>query len=143
MSQVFRTTRIVQFCETDSAGIAHFSNFVVYMEQAEHELLRSIGESVMSRDEEGHISWPRVACECRFQSPVRFEDELRIDVSITKLGRSSITYQFDFSCGERAVANGSMTSVCCRVAQDTAPTSMPIPAHFLDKLQPFVASTAD
>ena len=46
MSQVFKTERRVEFRDTDAAGIVHFSVFFAYMEQAEHEFLRSLGLSV-------------------------------------------------------------------------------------------------
>ena len=44
--QPFRTTRRVEFCDTDMAGIAHFSNFFRWMESAEVEFLRQRGLSV-------------------------------------------------------------------------------------------------
>ena len=37
----FRTTRRVEFRDTDAAGIVHFSAFFFYMESVEHEFLRS------------------------------------------------------------------------------------------------------
>ena len=46
MPNGFQFERRVEFCETDAAGIAHFSSLIVYMEQAEHALLRSLGLSV-------------------------------------------------------------------------------------------------
>lgn len=42
----FSFERRVEFCETDAAGIAHFSSLAIYMEQAEHALIRSVGISV-------------------------------------------------------------------------------------------------
>ncbi len=87
MAEVFRTTRRVEFRETDAAGIAHFSAFLCYMEQAEHDLLRTLDWSVMIPHEEtGYLSWPRVHVECDFQGTVQFEDVLDIAVDIT-LGR--------------------------------------------------------
>ena len=47
---LFRVKRRVEFADTDMAGIVHFSAFFVYMEQAEHELLRSLGLSVVAHD---------------------------------------------------------------------------------------------
>lgn len=38
--------------------MVHFSVFFVYMEQAEHEMLRHLGLSVMLADEGGPISFP-------------------------------------------------------------------------------------
>ena len=42
----YRVKRRVEFHETDSAGIVHFSNFFRYMEAAEVEFLNSLGLSV-------------------------------------------------------------------------------------------------
>jgi len=42
MSQTFKHRRIIEFRDTDMAGIVHFSNFFSYMEQAEHAFLRSV-----------------------------------------------------------------------------------------------------
>ena len=61
MTQHYKTTRRVEFRDTDAAGMVHFSVFFVYMEQAEHELLRHLGLSVVLSDESGPISFPRVA----------------------------------------------------------------------------------
>ena len=48
MSSAFLWERRVEFHETDAAGIAHFSSLLIFMEQAEHALLRSLGLSVAS-----------------------------------------------------------------------------------------------
>ena len=45
MSTAFVTSRRVEFSDTDAAGIVHFVAFFRMMEQAEHELLRSVGLS--------------------------------------------------------------------------------------------------
>ena len=79
----FQTQRRVEFRDTDAAGIMHFSAFFVYMEQAEHELLRSLGLSVVAHDDEGEISWPRISATCDFRNPARFEDLL--DIALTML----------------------------------------------------------
>jgi len=87
MTQLFHTTRRVEFCHTDAAGIIHFGAFFEFMEQAEHELLRSRDLSVFMNDDAGIISWPRVAARCEFRSAARFEDMLDIEVNISRLGR--------------------------------------------------------
>lgn len=47
----FEFERRVEFCETDAAGIVHFSSLLQYVEQAEHALLRSVGFTVHSGKE--------------------------------------------------------------------------------------------
>jgi acyl-CoA thioester hydrolase len=138
MAEPFKTTRRVEFRDTDAAGIAHFSVFFLYMEQAEHELLRNLGLSVMLHDEQGKMSFPRVGARCDYQRPVRFEDVVDIEVSIVRLGQKSLTYEFNFSHQGAAVASGQLTTVCCRFAPDGTPQSTPIPQWMAEKLQPLV-----
>jgi 4-hydroxybenzoyl-CoA thioesterase/acyl-CoA thioester hydrolase len=131
----FHTKRRVEFRDTDAAGIVHFSAFFVYMEQAEHELLRSLGLSVVAHDNEGEIGWPRIAATCEFLSPARFEELLDVHVTVDRLGRKSITYAFSFTRDETSIARGSMTSVCCRLHPGQAPQGIEIPAWFAHQLR--------
>ena len=135
MDFVFRTQRRVEFRDTDAAGIVNFSVFFTYMEQAEHELLLSRGLHVMTHDDAGSVSWPRVAARCDYQSSARFEDLLDIEVTISRLGKKSITYEFHFSVGGRAVASGEVTAVCCRIGAGSELKSIPIPPDFTARLQ--------
>ncbi len=135
MSAPFRLQRRVEFCETDAAGIAHFSSFFLFMEQAEHALLRNLGLSVHQQDSEGLLSWPRVHAACDYLSPVRFEQILDVAVSVERLGEKSATYAFDFSLAGRPVAKGKVTTVCCRVVPDQPPRAVPIPAWIAELLR--------
>jgi len=132
----FQAQRRVEFVDTDAAGIAHFSAFLIYMEQTEHEFLRSLGLSVVDRDAEGPYSWPRVSVACDFHGAVRFEDLLDIELSITRLGDKSVSYAFDFRHAGRLVATGRLTAVCCRIV-DGQIASIPIPATVRAKLEPW------
>jgi 4-hydroxybenzoyl-CoA thioesterase/acyl-CoA thioester hydrolase len=137
MSEPHRTTRRVEFRDTDAAGIAHFSAFFFYMESVEHEFLRTLGLSVLTDDDSGPVSWPRVSASCDYQSAARFEDVLEISLRIARLGTKSVTYEFDFFCGGRAVATGKTVAVCCRIPNGAAPESIAIPAAIAAKLRPF------
>ncbi len=136
MTQHFKTTRRVEFRDTDAACMAHFSMFFVYMEQAEHELLRHLGLSVHAADTDGPISFPRVAARCDYQRAVKFEDVLEIEVAIVRLGKKSVTYEFNFTHDGRPVASGQTTTVCCRLTNDGLPKSISIPDWMLQKLAP-------
>ena len=140
MSEEFHYERRVEFCETDAAGIAHFSAYFQYMEQAEHALLRHLGTSVIAKDEVGTISWPRVNATCDYTGPVKFEDVIDIIVRIERLGRKSVTYTFDFRLRDNTVASGKMTAVCCRI-NDSIPESVSIPSWLVEQMRPFVTSS--
>src|SRR5689334_19819650 len=51
MPTEFTVRHLVQFSETDMAGIVHFSNYFRWMEEVEHAFLRSLGMSVSMRHE--------------------------------------------------------------------------------------------
>jgi YbgC/YbaW family acyl-CoA thioester hydrolase len=115
MTPPFRTTRRVEFADTDLAGIAHFANFFRYMESAEVDFLHALGLSVRLEWEQEHLGFPRVAAACDYLRPVTFEDVLEIDVRVEKVGRKSVSFAFDFHCRGEVVARGRVTSCCCRV----------------------------
>lgn len=138
MTQSYKTTRRVEFRDTDAAGMAHFSVFFVFMEQAEHELLRHLETSVMLDDEQGRISFPRVAARCDYQRAVKFEDVLDIEVSVVRVGQKSVTYEFQFGHKGLPVASGQTTTVCCRFESDGTPKSIPIPQSIAGQLAAMV-----
>jgi 4-hydroxybenzoyl-CoA thioesterase/acyl-CoA thioester hydrolase len=140
MPAPYSTSRRIEFRDTDAAGIAHFSTYFTMMEQAEHELLRWLDLSVLTADEQGVISWPRVSCQCDYQGPLRFEDVVEIHVFLERLGSKSITYRFEFVCREQTVAVGRTTAVCCRIEESAPPLAIEIPTAMREKLAPLVSA---
>jgi 4-hydroxybenzoyl-CoA thioesterase/acyl-CoA thioester hydrolase len=136
----FKTQRRVEFRDTDAAGIAHFSVYFTYMEEAEHELLRSIGTSVIFSDAEGQISWPRVSVACEYRGALRFEDVFEIQVVVERIGEKSVSYLFEFVKDGKEMARGKITAVCCRLEHGRPPRSIKIPANIAEKLKLFVAA---
>ena len=136
MATPFRTTRRVEFHETDMAGMVHFSNFFRYMEFAELEFLRARGLTVAWRDEHGdRLGLPRVAASCDYLKPARFEDVLEITVTLARLGSRSVTYEFAFARGGAALARGKVSAVCCRTGPDGALESVEIPPAIRARLE--------
>lgn len=135
MTYPYKAQRRVEFRDTDAAQMAHFSVFFVFMEQAEHELWRHLGLSIVLADDQGAISFPRVGARCDYQRSVKFEDVLDIEVAIVRLGEKSITYEFNFSHDGRPVASGQTTTVCCRFDAQGAPQSIPIPPWIVQRLE--------
>ena len=119
MPAAFRTTRVVEFADTDMAGIIHFAAFFRYMEAAEHEFLRSRGLSVAWRDAASDpVGFPRVSASCDYRTPARFQDVLDIAVTPARVGRKSVTYEFEFTRQGEPIARGQITAVCCRTTPD-------------------------
>ncbi len=138
MAESFTTRRRVEFSDTDMAGIAHFSAFFRYMESAEHALFRGLGLSIYDRRQDRHLSFPRVSAACDYQSPARCEDELDVEVTIAKLGRTSIGYRFRMTRDGHPIAEGRITCVCCHVEPDQPLKPTAIPEDIAALLRPYV-----
>ncbi len=130
----YRTTRKIEFADTDMAGIVHFTRFFVFMETAEHAFLRSLGTSVATEWEGAKIGWPRLTVSCEYLSPLRFEDEVDILLSVVRKGRTSLTYRFLFTLDGREVARGEVTAVCCITNPGEKLRSIPIPGFIADQI---------
>ena len=118
----FKHERIVEFCETDTAGIVHFSNFFRYMESAEQAFMRSLGFSVHGQRGDKMVGFPRVHVACDFKKPLHFEDRVQIGLSVRHVRDKSIVYDFVFYHADQddaeALATGTMTVACVAVAPD-------------------------
>lgn len=136
MAYEFRTTRRVEFPDTDMAGIMHFTNFFRFMESTEHAFHRSLGLSVDM--EKAHLSlglgWPRVKAECEYLKPLRFEDEVEIHLLVAELRSKTIQYRFLFRHAGHEVARGRLTVVCV-TKQGGVMKAVNIPAEIHAKIQ--------
>jgi YbgC/YbaW family acyl-CoA thioester hydrolase len=136
MASSFEMTRRVEFCETDMAGIVHFSNFYKWMEQAEHEFFRTQGLSIVRHLPDGvTIGWPRVSAQCRFESPARYEDILTVILTVQRIGMKSLTFDVVFRNGDRNIARGSMKTVCCVLRPGLGLESLEIPDEYRSRFE--------
>lgn len=110
----FVHSRRIEFCETDLAGVLHFSNYFRIAEEAEHAWFRSCGLSVIMPWEKGTLSWPRVAASFEYFKSLRFEETIEVGLRIEKLGAKSLVYAATFLRAGEATARGRLAAICCR-----------------------------
>jgi YbgC/YbaW family acyl-CoA thioester hydrolase len=135
MPTLFRTTRRVEFADTDMAGIMHFANFFRFMEAAETEFLRTLGLSVSMNWEGQGIGFPRVSASCDYLKPAHFEDVLEVTVRLARLGRKSVTYAFEFFKDGDVIARGQISSVFCRIGTGHKVESLEMPTFLRERLE--------
>src|SRR5579875_3537701 len=76
----------VRFGDTDASGRIFYLALLRHFDAAETEFMRSIGAGYREIQDE-HTSFPRVHVECDYTSALRFDDLMRIEVSVE--GRSA------------------------------------------------------
>jgi acyl-CoA thioester hydrolase len=131
----FRTSRIVEFADTDMAGIVHFAEFFRYFEAAEHAYLRGCGVGVFHDWQGERLTFPRVGASCDYVKPARFGDEVTIEVQVEHLGRTSVRYAFKALRGDDLLARGQITAVLCRYREDHSLEPFPLPDALRERLR--------
>lgn len=115
--------RRLRWADADAAGRLHFPRIFEIIEEAESELLRGIEwpMDVRRRD----YDFPRVHLECRFSRILALDAPFRLRLTVGKLGRTSIRYDYQvFDEREELAIEGTMTVV---VLRDGAPVEIPTP----------------
>jgi YbgC/YbaW family acyl-CoA thioester hydrolase len=135
----FRRVRRVEFADTDMAGIVHFSQFFRYMEETEHAFFRSLGVSIHGEYEGRMIGWPRVHASCDYLRPLRFEEEVEVQLLVREKRGKSLSYGFHFrkvSEPETEIARGALTVVCAALDAHTGKLrAITIPAGIADQIE--------
>jgi acyl-CoA thioester hydrolase len=138
MAYQFQIRRIVEFSDTDMAGIVHHAVYFRYMESAEHAFFRSLGLSVAPPKTPASVGWPRVHTEADFSAPLRFEDEVEIQLLVAEKKSKALTYAFRLrklnTAEPHEVARGKITVVCIKMVGGKMKATN-IPKEIADKIQ--------
>jgi acyl-CoA thioester hydrolase len=80
----------VAFSDTDAQGVVYYGRYNPYFDLARVEYLRMLGQ--LHRDTPGDFVMR--ANDVEYFAPARFDDELEIDVRVSRIGRTSVTFEF-------------------------------------------------
>lgn len=67
----------VRYYETDQMGIVHHSNYIRYFECGRTHMLKNAGLPIEKIEEAG-VMLPVVSVECRYRTPARLGDTLKV-----------------------------------------------------------------
>ena len=118
MASGFVYRRRVEFADTDTANLIHFTALLRFMEEAEHALYRSLDFVGYRWSEDSVFGMPRVSVSCDYLGAVRYGDEVDVRLRVREVRRKAIRYSADFtierSGGREVVARSDWTVVCAR-----------------------------
>ena len=80
----------VWFSDTDAQGIVYYGRYNPYFDLARVEYLRQL--ALLHREAGGDFVMR--ANDVEYFAPARFDDELEIDARVSRLGRTSVTFEF-------------------------------------------------
>ncbi len=97
MTTPFVHVHHVRFEEVDAAGIVYFAHFFTWCHDAMEALLGPIDGGYAGLVIKRRLGLPAVHVEADFASPLRFGDDVRIAVSVERLGTSSVALRFELA----------------------------------------------
>jgi 4-hydroxybenzoyl-CoA thioesterase len=117
--------RAVRFEDVDAAGIVFFARFFNYAHEAMESLLAGLDGGYVRLINERRIGMPAVHADADFQSPARFGDVLRIEVTVPHVGNKSCAYRYAMS--QRSGAIVAIVTHTCVVSDLVRLKGIPIP----------------
>ena len=113
-----------RYYETDQMGIIHHANYIRWMEEARIDMLSQMGYPYRRFEEMGYIS-PVLHAECEYKKSVKFDDEVKIVVSLQEFGKVKFTLRYDiYNMSEDGVLGAVGTTRHCFLNKDGRPVMM-------------------
>lgn len=129
-----QVTKRVRYGETDQMGYLYYGNYALYYEIGRVELLRSLGLTYKTMEEEWGIMMPVLNMSTRYLRPARYDDEITIRTQLRVLPDKDITFYFELYNPSEKLVNGGRVSLCfIEVANNER---VPCPLPLLELLKP-------
>jgi acyl-CoA thioester hydrolase len=107
----------VRYAETDQMGVVYHANYLVWCEVGRTELLRSLGTSYASLEEQGLMLAVSDA-SLRFHSSARYDEVVRVETTLAELRSRSLTFSYLITNAEEGSARRLVSARTTLVAMD-------------------------
>lgn len=133
MGEPFRHQLRVRYGECDLQGVVFNAHYLAYFDTSINELLRAACGSYRSIIEQG-IDVVVAEAQLRFRAAARFEDDLTLEIAVSRLGTTSITTEHRIARDGELLVDGMLRHVLVDL-ETMAKT--PIPDWLRDQLEPW------
>jgi acyl-CoA thioester hydrolase len=101
----------VRYAETDRMGLVHHANYLVYFEQARTELLRTLGVSYKSLEDQGFFL-VIAKIEIKYRIPAHYDDVLTIRTTVTRVTPIRLEHKYEMFRDGKSICEASSTLAC-------------------------------
>ncbi len=122
----------VYYEDTDAGGIVFYANYLRFFERARTEYLRSLGAAQHELKEQTGLMFVVKLCQLDYVAPARLDDELRLGLRISQIGRASLTFAQSAWRGEQLLVSAEVKVVC---VQSLSMKPQAIPEFIVRQLQ--------
>ncbi|MCX7150323.1 MAG: thioesterase family protein [Rhodocyclales bacterium] len=112
MNAPFECDKLIRFHHCDPAGIVFYPQyFVLFNELVEDWFNQGLGIDFARLHVEGGLGIPMGSIECKFLSPSKVGEMLRLSLSINRIGRSSMEMNVTGKSGDQVRVQATLTVV--------------------------------
>ena len=126
----------VRYAETDRMGVVYHANYLVWCEVGRTEYIRTVGVSNAELEARGHMLAVADA-SVRYQAPARYDDEIRVETTLTELRSRTIT--FEYLITNAATGSRLVSARTTLVSLDADGRTVAMPADFRRLLEAAIA----
>jgi acyl-CoA thioester hydrolase len=124
MPSAFTSTVRVYYEDTDAGGIVYYANYLKFFERARTEWLRALDVSQQALAEQHDAMFVVKSASIDYHAPAKLDDVITLTLGIEKLGRASIQFVQQASCGAALLASARVKVGC--VDRALKPRAMPL-----------------
>jgi len=128
MRETFRLPLRVYYEDTDAAGVVYYANYLKFMERARTEWLASLGFELAALERVQRIVFVVRRAEIDYLRPATLGDHLHATMTLTELGRASMTALQEVVRGDSVLAHARVT-LACLGSTTRRPTRIPPALH--------------
>nr|WP_309101511.1 thioesterase family protein [Fredinandcohnia onubensis] len=97
---------IVNWGDTDKAGIVYYPNYFKWFDIAGHQFFRSCGLSPNTLEEERQIILPMLDARCSFERTLLYDDIITIKTQVEEINTKTIKLRHEVYRGETRTGHG-------------------------------------
>ncbi|QGQ46350.1 acyl-CoA thioesterase [Metabacillus sediminilitoris] len=97
---------LVNWGDTDKAGIVYYPNYFKWFDIAGHQFFRSCDLSPRQLEEERQIIVPMLDARCSFEKPLLYEDVITIKTQVAEINNKTIKLNHEVFRGETRTGFG-------------------------------------
>ena len=120
----FETSIRVRYGETDQMGYVYYGNYPEYYEVGRNEMMRSLGLSYRTMEEDG-IILPVSSISIKYIEPARYDDLLTLRVILKELPTAKIHFHYEIFNEQGRLLNTGETTLVFVDAQTRRPRRAP------------------
>ncbi len=130
----FETKIRIRYADTDQMGYMYYGNYATMYEVARTEMLRSLGMSYRSMEQDG-VMMPVLELKSKYIKPALYDDVITVKVSINEKPGVRIIFKYELFNEDEVLINLGETTLVFVDIERNKPCMAP--KNFLQKIETY------